>query len=187
MGAASRVCGGGVVLVPEVFNNIRLASNAFKLCGATKRWCCYTAAPTYTVLKTNIMNKLKLYGIRFVWRGRRIWHMTQPRRRVTASNQCGIANQEITYGLSRFDCRNWTDCRGKNSPFYREFGPYYACARPQRCGHPAGIVPRIATVDGRCPRCRLCTLGQWAYRIGLLDRYGSPTKCKKVGSCDTLP
>ena len=68
-GAASRVCGGGVVLVPEVLNNIRLASNAFKLCGAAKRWCHYTAAPTYMVLKTNIMNKLKLYGIRFVWWG----------------------------------------------------------------------------------------------------------------------
>ena len=59
MGAASLVWGGGVVLVPEVLNNIRLASNAFKLCGATKRWCRYMAAPMYTVLKTNIMNKLK--------------------------------------------------------------------------------------------------------------------------------
>ena len=59
MGAASLVCGGGVVLVPEVLNNLWLASNAFKLCGTTKRWCCYTVAPTYTVLKTNIMNKLK--------------------------------------------------------------------------------------------------------------------------------
>ena len=37
MGAASLVCGDGVVLVPEVLNNIRLASNAFKLCGATKQ------------------------------------------------------------------------------------------------------------------------------------------------------
>ena len=55
--------GGGVVLVPEVLNNIRLASNAFKLCGATKRWCRYTAAPTYMVLKMDIMNKLKLYGM----------------------------------------------------------------------------------------------------------------------------
>ena len=55
-----------MVLVPEVLNNIRLASNTFKLCGTTKRWCHYTAAPTYTVLKTNIMNKLKLYGIRFL-------------------------------------------------------------------------------------------------------------------------
>ena len=63
MGAASRVCGGGVVLVPEVLNNIWLASNAFKLCGTTKRWCRYTAALTYTVLKTNIMNKLKLYSV----------------------------------------------------------------------------------------------------------------------------
>ena len=60
---ASRVCSGAVVLVPEVLNNIRLASNAFKLCGATKRWCRYTAALTYTVLKTNLMNKLKLYGV----------------------------------------------------------------------------------------------------------------------------
>ena len=60
MGAASLVCGGSVVLVPEVLDNIRLASNAFKLCGATERWCRYTAAPTYTVLKTNIMNKLKI-------------------------------------------------------------------------------------------------------------------------------
>ena len=59
MGAASLVCGGGVVLVPEVLNNIRLASNVFKLCGATKQWCCYTVAPTYTVLKTNIIDKLK--------------------------------------------------------------------------------------------------------------------------------
>ena len=58
-----------MVLVPEVLNNIRLASNAFKLCGATKQLCCYTAAPTYTVLKTNIINKLKLYGIQFVQRG----------------------------------------------------------------------------------------------------------------------
>ena len=33
-----------MVLVPEVLNNIRLASNAFKLCGATKRWCRYMAA-----------------------------------------------------------------------------------------------------------------------------------------------
>ena len=65
MGAASRVCGGSVVLVPEVLNNIQLASNAFKLCGTTKWWCPYTAAPMYTVLKMNIMNKLKLYGIRF--------------------------------------------------------------------------------------------------------------------------
>ena len=62
-GVASLVCGGSVVLVPEVLNNIRLASNAFKLCGATKRWCRYTAAPTYTVLKTNIINKLKLCGV----------------------------------------------------------------------------------------------------------------------------
>ena len=71
--AASRVCGGGVVLVPEVLNNIQFASNTFKLCGATKRWCHYTAAPTYTVLKTNIMNKLKLYGVRFVQQGQRVW------------------------------------------------------------------------------------------------------------------
>ena len=63
MGAASRVCSGSVVLVPEVLNNIWLASYVFKLCGATKRWCCYTAALTNTVLKMNIMNKLKLYGI----------------------------------------------------------------------------------------------------------------------------
>ena len=70
MGAVSQVCGGGVVLVPEVLNNIRLASNAFKLCGTTKQWCRYTVALTYTVLKTNIMNKLKLYGVRFVRQGR---------------------------------------------------------------------------------------------------------------------
>ena len=63
MGVASLVCGSGVVLVPEVLNNIWLASNVFKLCSATKQWCHYTAAPTYTVLKMNIMNKLKLYGI----------------------------------------------------------------------------------------------------------------------------
>ena len=36
MGAASRVCGGGVFLVPEVLGNIRLASNVFRLCVATK-------------------------------------------------------------------------------------------------------------------------------------------------------
>ena len=48
-----------MVLVPEVLNNIWLASNVFKLCGATKQWCRYTAALTYTVLKTNIMDKLK--------------------------------------------------------------------------------------------------------------------------------
>ena len=59
MGAASQLCGGGVVLVPEVLNNIQLASNAFKLCGTTKRWCRYMVAPMYTVLKTNIINKLK--------------------------------------------------------------------------------------------------------------------------------
>ena len=35
----------------------------------TKWWCRYMAAPTYMVLKMNIMNKLKLYGIRFVRRG----------------------------------------------------------------------------------------------------------------------
>ena len=63
MGAASRVCSSGVVLVPEVLNIIQLASNAFRVCGTTKRWCCYTVAPTYTVLKTNIMNELKLYGV----------------------------------------------------------------------------------------------------------------------------
>ena len=74
MGAASLVCGGSVVLVPEVLNNIWLASNAFKLCGVTKRWCRYMAAPTYTVLKTNIMNKLKIYGVQFVRQGRRIQH-----------------------------------------------------------------------------------------------------------------
>ena len=39
-------------------------------------------------------------------------------------------------------------------------------------------------MDGRCPRRWPCTLGWRAHRIGLLDRYGSPTKCKKVGSCD---
>ena len=65
MGVASRVCSGGVVLVLEVVDNIRLASNMFSLCGATKRWCRYTAALVYTVLKTNIMNELKLYGVRF--------------------------------------------------------------------------------------------------------------------------
>ena len=150
-------------------NNIWLASNAFKLCGTTKQWCRYTAAPTYTVLKTNIINKLKLYGIRFVRQGRRIRCMAQPRRRVTASNQCSIANQEVTYGPSRFDCRNLTDCWGENSPFYRELGSYYACAWPQRCGHPAGIVPGIATVDSRRLRHRLWILGQWAHHIGLLD------------------
>ena len=69
MGAASRVCGGDVVLVPEVLNNIRLASNMLKLCGATKWWCRYTAALTHMVLKTNIMNKLKLYGIQFCLAG----------------------------------------------------------------------------------------------------------------------
>ena len=69
MGAASQVCSGSVVLVPEVLNNIWLASNVFKLCIATKLWYRYTATPTYMVLKTNIMNELKLYGIRFVWRG----------------------------------------------------------------------------------------------------------------------
>ena len=63
MGAASRVCGGSVVLVPEVFNNIRLASKVFKLCGTTKWWCHYMVALTYMVLKTNIMNKLKLYSV----------------------------------------------------------------------------------------------------------------------------
>ena len=173
-----------MVLVPEVLNNIRLASNAFKLCSTTKQWCRYMAAPNYTVLKMNIMNKLKLHGIRFVRWGRRIRCTAWPRTRVTASNQCGIANQEVTYRPSRFDCRNLTDCWGENSPFYREFGPYYTCVRPQRCGHPAGVVPRIATMDSRRPRRRPCTLGQRAHHIGLLDRYGSPTKCKKVGSCD---
>ena len=39
-------------------------------------------------------------------------------------------------------------------------------------------------MDGRCPRRRPCTLGQRAHCIGLLDQYGSPTKCKKVRSCD---
>ena len=75
MGAASLVCGGGVVLVPDVLNNIRLASNTFKLCGATKQWCRYMAAQTYMVLKTNIINKLKLYGIQSVQRGRRVRRM----------------------------------------------------------------------------------------------------------------
>ena len=64
-----------MVLVPEVLNNIRLASNTFKLCGATKWWCRCTAALNYMVLKMNIMNKLKLYGVRFVRRGRRIQRM----------------------------------------------------------------------------------------------------------------
>ena len=186
-GAASLVCGSGVVLVPEVLNNIWLASDMFKLCGTTKQWCCYMAAPTYTVLKTNIINKLKLYGVQFVWQGRCIRHTAWPRRRVTASNQCSEANQEVTYGSSWFDCRDLTDCRGENSPFYREFRPYYTCTWPQRCDHLAGIVPRIATMDGRCPRHWPWILGWWACRIGLLDRYGSPAKCKKVGSCDTLP
>ena len=63
MCATSLVCGGGVVLFPEVLNNIWLASNAFKVCGATKQWYHYTVAPTYTVLKMNIMNKLKT-----IWR-----------------------------------------------------------------------------------------------------------------------
>ena len=63
MGAASQVCGGSVVLVPEVLNNIRLASIAFKLCGTTKRWCRYMAAPTYMVLKMNIMKKTQT-----IWR-----------------------------------------------------------------------------------------------------------------------
>ena len=58
-----------MVLVPEVLNNIRLASNTFKLCGATKQWCCYMVAPMYTVLKMNVMNKLKLYRVRFVQQG----------------------------------------------------------------------------------------------------------------------
>ena len=80
-GVVSLVCGGDVVLVPEVLNNIRLASNVFKLCGATKRWCRYTAALMYTVLKTNIMNKLKLYGIRFARQG--VMHTV-----------CGIAQEE---------------------------------------------------------------------------------------------
>ena len=39
-------------------------------------------------------------------------------------------------------------------------------------------------MDGRCPRHQPSILGWWAHRIGLLDQYGSPTKCKKVGSCD---
>ena len=72
MGAASQVCGGGVVLVPEVLFNIRLAFNAFKLCGGTKRWCRYMAAPMHTVLKTNINNELKLYGVTICLAGRHI-------------------------------------------------------------------------------------------------------------------
>ena len=66
-----------MVLVPEVLNNIRLASNVFKLCGASKQWCRYTAAPMYTVLKTNIMNKLKLNGVQFVWRGHTAYGVAQ--------------------------------------------------------------------------------------------------------------
>ena len=58
-----------MVLVLEVLDNIRLASNVLRLCGATKRWCHYMAALAYTVLKTNIMNELKLYGIRFCLAG----------------------------------------------------------------------------------------------------------------------
>ena len=110
-----------------------------------------------------------------------VWHSPGGE---TASNQCGVANQEVTSRPSWFDCRNLTDSWGENSPFYREFGPYYACAGPQRCGHPADVVPGIATVDGRCPRCRPWILGWWAHCISLLDRYRSPTKCKKVRSCD---
>ena len=182
-GGVSLVCSGGMVLVPEVLNNMRLASNAFKLCGATKWWCRYTVALMYTVLKTNIINKLKLYGIQFVQWGQHVW--CSPGRESQLVNQCGIANQEVTYGPSRFDCRDLTNHRGKNSPFYREFGPYYACACPQRCDHPAGIVPGIATMEGRCPRHRPWILGWWARHIGLLDWYGGPAKCKKVGSCDT--
>ena len=56
MGVASRECGGSVVLVPEVLNNIQLASNMFRLCSATEQGCRYTAALMDTVLKTNIMN-----------------------------------------------------------------------------------------------------------------------------------
>ena len=52
-----------MVLVPEVLNNIQLASNAVKLCSATKRWCHYMVAPMYTVLKMNKINELKLYGV----------------------------------------------------------------------------------------------------------------------------
>ena len=77
-GTASRVCGGSVVLVPEVLDNIRLACNTFKLCGATKQWCHYTVAPAYMVLKKNIINELKLYGVRFCPAG--VTRTVYPRR-----------------------------------------------------------------------------------------------------------
>ena len=111
-------------------------------------------------------------------------HTAQPRRRVTASNWCGVVNQQVTHRPTQFEFQNLTDYRGKNGPFYRGFGPYCACTQPQRCGHPAGIVHGTATMDGKCLRHLLHTLGRRAHRIGLLDQYRSPTKYKKVMSCN---
>ena len=57
------------------------------------------------------------------------------------------------------------------------------------CGHEDVTTYRHGTWDynrgqqapeGYLPH----TLGWGAHRIGILDRYGSPTKCKKVRSCD---
>ena len=65
-----------MVLVPELFKNIQLASNAFKLCGATKRWCRYTAAPMYMVLKTNIIKNSNYTGFNLSGGGDvyGVWH-----------------------------------------------------------------------------------------------------------------
>ena len=57
------------------------------------------------------------------------------------------------------------------------------------CGHEDVTTRRHSTWDcnrgQRAPTgCLPHTLGWGAHCIGLLDRYGSPTKCKKVRSCD---
>ena len=59
-------------------------------------------------------------------------------------------------------------------------------------GHEDVTTCRHGTWGSNCGQqapegCPLHTLGWGAHHIGLLDWYGSPTKCKKVRSCDTLP
>ena len=52
----------------------------------------------------------------------------------------------------------------------------------------ADVVHGTTTMgDERLKGPLLHTLGWGAHHIGQLDRYKSPTKCKKVRSCDTLP
>ena len=110
-------------------------------------------APGYTALGTNIIIMKKTQTIRrSVLSGggsvHSVRHSPGGESRL-GTRTAGWSTQKAPAGSSQFGCQHLTDYRGKNRPFYTGPLPYYACAWPQRCGHPRSVVPGDGIAHGR--------------------------------------